>query len=234
MTNDWWKDHHRPLLVAVIFGLLYASNWLLSSSSNSQCYFVSANMSMESKSYCFISSPWSNAEDNYWINTNYGVVQNGLGVFLFLIFYEIGYMCHEGTIPKLKNLFRVWPTPELMFAIAIAATYIASAISWQHTGYPGTGSSIIGFAILVTFVILPSLNSVYFVKDIVKHKAGRWLLVGLMIPLIFLSLAIVAIPTYLSNSQHIIGGIIFSIGILPLIMFDIFKFTNQRVRKPPL
>lgn len=163
-----------------------------------------------------IAVSWLNPRENYSIiyaNPIEGYDLNFLTPLSFIALAEIQAATKYGR--ELKRLI----SPSLTFFSAVLATVLVSAYLYIFEGLQGSGTSIIGFSLLVTYAIAINAQSLFCMysdllkgRRIAKRDIPAYALSSL-IGTAFLLLLSVLMNSYLSYPIHVWGLMVY-LGVL--------------------
>lgn len=206
----WIRKSSRILAV---FFLLYFVVGLIGLPLGINC-LNDGNYSFLGKGFCFITAPVNYSEDFSSVYPNFisGLLLN-LGLILFMIwiydFYNSFYMY------TFKSSFPV----ERVVILGAISTWAASAYLWYMRGYPATGTSIIGFSLVIIIIsMIPTDFYSYLTNKKIRKNLSDTLVPHLIIYMGFLPFLISQYQGYFDNLLHIIGGFVFICLMLVLMM----------------
>lgn len=169
---------------------------------------------------------WFNLSEDYSYSSFYvGFLSNFIPPLICIIIYEIYLM----RLPIKEKLYFV--NVEVVFTLGVFSTYVVSAVTWQVFHYPGSGSSILGFTLLMLVIFYSWVN----VRFLVKMKLEKWSLKKEIhikkeefkyniLMVIFVGLYSFPFLLYIINNSswifHVFGFIIFIVFVF------IFKFSS--------
>lgn len=176
----------------------------------------------------FLTSPFSPLENlkfagNYESVVINGLIPNFLEILIFMLVLQL-YM--DSNFYLLSRFFKF----KHIFYTSIIATYILSLLVWLIKGQPSTGTSIIGFSLILFIELCLILDVVWLATGIRKHRNKltnkQILAAGVAVFLFLVIIGIIAMFDYgtyiLSNSSyylHLAGGLIF-LFLLSLYFFS--------------
>ncbi len=222
MIESWRKYHfYYPFLFSIAYLIVTISYYL---------YFVTFKLSLAgnlAKGFVLLTSPFSPLEDllKIYSSTTQGLLLNWVFLLAVMFFAEFVY----GYSKAAKKHFKL---PEHIL-IGILATYITSIIFLFSTGYPASGTSIVGVNLVTFAAICLILDIPYRVKRLKKtvSSGNRYLIVADSLMLVLYGLAFIGLYTlygaYGYRLTHLVGGII---GLLMFLIL-LVKKNNKRVQK---
>ncbi len=108
---------------------------------------------------------WFNISEDYSYSSFYvGFLSNFVPPLICIIIYEI-YLMRQ---PIKEKLYFV--NVEVVFTLGVFSTYVVSAVTWKVYHYPGSGSSILGFTLLMLVIFYVLVN----VRFLFKMKLEKW------------------------------------------------------------
>lgn len=170
---------------------------------------------------------WFNLSEDYSSRSFYvGFLYNFIPPLICIIIYEI-YLMRQ---PIKEKLYFV--NVEVVFTLGVFSTYVVSAVTWKVYHYPGSGSSILGFTLLMLVIFYSWLN----VMLLVKMKLEKWRLkkeihikkkefkYNILMVIFVIGLYSFPFLLYIINNSswylHVLGFIIFIFFVF------IFKFSS--------
>ena len=151
----------------------------------------------------WISSPFNVF---YEAANHYGIIYNFVLVVLFCFFvesYSRAVADLKGRVSLIRNAF----------LLSIVASYIVSLVWWKFlAGFPSSGTSIIGFSLIVFFAF--EVYDSEIIKRLPGKKGIRWDVEIIGVAFALLVLAVLASTIYYLNGSsdwyiHLFGGVIF-------------------------
>ncbi len=163
----------------------------------------------------FITSPFNPIEDlsKVYSNVEIGYLANGVFIAILLFITQI-YM--ERAMKWLSGRITI----RKVFFSGVFASYITAAIYWISTGQPSTGTSIIGFGVLMFLTFSLILDAAYYFRSKRIIKAYVYFVAALVAGIMAYSFTTIEI--------HLIGGGLF----IGLMLYKIpVKTQKRRVNK---
>lgn len=181
---------------------------------------------------------WFNLSEDYSSPSFYlGFLFNFVPPLICIIIYET-YLMRQ---PIKEKLYFV--NVEVVFTLGVFTTYVVSAVTWKVYHYPGSGSSILGFTLLMLVIFYTWVN----VRLLGKMKLEKWRLkkeihikkkefMYNILMVIFVGLYSFPFLLYIINNSswnfRVLGFILFIVFVLifkfSLIIYRSLRYTDRR------
>ena len=180
---------------------------------------------LTTKIFVTITSPLSPLED---LSTIYTSTLQGLSLNLVFLLFVI--LLSEIIYSWSKNIKKYFRLPENIF-VGIAASYLTALVFWYLSGFPSSGTSIIGLNLLtfsILCIILDLPLRVTNLKNNLLNQNKKVVLYHSLILLLYLLAFVLIYALYASYGYrltHLIGGVI---GLIIFISVLIMRSHKQK------